>query len=128
MVGIDTNLLARFLIRDIEEQAESVKKLLDEGNVLYINEVVLSEISWVLLRIYDYSKMQFIRVLDILFETQGFHFFDDEVVKRVIEDYINSSADFNDCLINQINRSKGISTFTFDKKAAKLEGMELLGV
>lgn len=126
MVAIDTNLLARFLIKDIEEQAELVAKLIEEEEELYINQVVLSEISWVLLNIYNYSKMEFIHVLDTLFDTKGFHFFDQEVVKLTVEDYINSSADFNDCLIHQINNKERLSTYTFDKKASKLNKMKLI--
>ncbi|MGN8225676.1 PIN domain-containing protein [Gracilimonas sp. BCB1] len=126
MVGIDTNLLARFLIKDIEEQAELVAKLIEDGKELYINQVVLSELSWVLLKIYNYPKIEFISVLDTLFETKGFYFFDQEVVKLTIEDYINSSADFNDCLIHQINRKERLITYTFDKKASNLKQMKLL--
>lgn len=126
MIGADTNMLVRFLVRDIEEQAQAVKKILDEKETLYINQVVLSELSWILLKVYEYQKYDLLRVLDTLFEIQGFEFFDQEVVKSAITSYVNSSADFNDCLICEINRNSDLETLTFDKKAAKLEGMNLL--
>ncbi|MFY0684095.1 MAG: type II toxin-antitoxin system VapC family toxin [Balneola sp.] len=126
MIAADTNILARFLIRDIEDQAQKVKELIDSGTTFYINAVVLSELSWVIQKIYGYTKEEFIWAIDFLFETEGFLFFDQEIVKKALSDYLYQSADFSDCLINQINLNKGIETITFDKKASNLSGMKLL--
>ena len=127
MIGADTNILARFLVKDIDEQSAKVNDLLDKGETIYINSVVLSELTWVLLNVYDYSKIAFIQVLDLLLETEGFYFFDQRIVKESMIDYLNTTADFNDCLITQINKAQNIETYTFDKKASKLSGMKLLG-
>ena len=126
MIAADTNILARFLVRDEEEQARKVKELVDNGAILYINEVVLSELSWVIQKMYGYTKEEFVWAIDFLFETEGFYFFDQVIVKRALSDFLNTSADFSDCLINQININQGVETITFDKKASKLKGMKLL--
>lgn len=126
MIGADTNLVVRFLTRDIEEQAQKVKSLLEKGEKLYINETVLTELYWVLTNVYDYSKNEFIQALDQMTNTEGFVFFDGQIINASIADFIDSSAGFSDCLIHQLNTSKDLKTLTFDKKASKLKGMKLV--
>lgn len=126
MIGADTNLVVRFLTRDIEEQAQKVKSLLEKGEILYINETVLTELYWVLTNVYDYPKSKFIQAIDQITNTEGFVFFDDQIINASIADFINSPAGFNDCLIHQTNKARGYKTLTLDKKASKLKGMKLL--
>lgn len=126
MTGADTNLVVRFLVRDNELQAQKVKKLLDEGQVLYINEVVLSELYWVLVHVYGYSKNDFVRAVDALLETKGFLFFNGGTVRRTLADYIHSTAGFSDCLIHQLNCNETLETLTYDKAASRLKNMKLM--
>lgn len=126
MIGADTNILVRFLVRDEPNQAEKVRTLLKNGEVLFVNQVVLSELYWVLVKVYGYSKFDFIIAVDALLETEGFQFFDNDVVRLALTDYIHSSAGFVDCLINRLNKTRVSGTLTFDKKAAGLKGMKLL--
>ncbi len=126
MTGADTNLLVRFLTRDIESQAHIVKERLNRGEYFYINEVVLSELYWVLVHVYGYSRNDFIRAIDVMLETKGFRFFDNTIVRQALTDYIHTTVEFSDCLIHRINSGQNLSTLTFDKKASRLEGMKLL--
>lgn len=125
MRGADTNLIIRFLVKDVKSQAEKVKQLLDEGESLYINDVVLSELYWVLTQVYEYSKNDFVIALDALLGMRNIRFFDRGVVSAALADYIHSNIGFVDCLIHQINKSRGLSTLTFDQKASNLEMMQL---
>lgn len=127
MKAADTNLIIRLLVKDVEEHSVLVRNLVKDGEQLYINSVVLSEICWVLSNVYGYSKQSFISSLDVLLETEGIIFFDNNTVRKALVDYVNSNCGFVDCLINQINKDLNLTTITFDKKAAKLHGMELLG-
>lgn len=126
MIGADTNLLVRFLVRDDDKQSQIVKSLLEEGKKLYINEVVLTELYWVLIHVYEYHKNDFIYVLDTLLDTRGIIFFNSETVRSALSDYIHSSIEFSDCLIHRINAEKELTTYTFDKKATRLKRMNLL--
>jgi predicted nucleic-acid-binding protein len=50
-----------------------------------------------------------------------------EVVWRALNDYKNSNADFPDHLLARINQSQGCdTTVTFDKRAAKQPGFQML--
>ena len=125
--GADTNVLVRFLLKDVERQAQIVLSLLEDGQKFYINEVVLSELYWVLTKVYNYSKNSFIIVIDMMLESDGFQFFDAEIVRGALTDYIhNAAVEFSDCLIHQLNLKKKIGTYTFDKKASGLKKMHLL--
>ena len=60
MIGIDTNILVRYLTKDDIEQAITASNLLeqysgDESSV-YINNIVLCEVIWVLESGYKYPK------------------------------------------------------------------------
>ncbi len=126
MIGADTNLLVRLIIDDIPEQAQKVNELLNDGITLYVNEVVISELYWVLTSIYKFTKNEFIEAVDDLIETQSITFFNVRTITEALTYFINSSAGFTDCLIHAINQSQKLTTATFDQKASKLKGMKLL--
>ena len=126
MIGADTNLIIRFLVRDNDEQAFKVKSLLEEGTQLYLNEVVVAELYWVLRHVYNYTPNEIVLAFDNLLETRNVSFFNSEVVRLALSDYIHSSVGFADCLIHRINAAVTTRTYTFDKRASSLTFMELL--
>lgn len=126
MIAADTNLIVRFLVRDEEDQARKVKNLMDDGEVLFINQVVLSELYWVLIHVYEYSKNDFVIAIDALLDLGNIRFFDKTVVSTSLAEYIHSNVGFVDCLIHQINKKFDLQTLTFDQKASRLEKMHSL--
>ncbi len=126
MKAADTNVIVRFLVKDDENQAARVKQLLDDGEILFINEVVLSELYWVLIHVYEYSKNDFVIAIDALLDLRNIRFFDKQIVSSSLAEYIHSNVGFVDCLIHQINKKEELVTLTFDKKASQLELMKLL--
>lgn len=52
MIGIDTNLLVRFLVNDDKTQAKYAQKLIEQNDV-YISKSVLMETEWVLRYSYE---------------------------------------------------------------------------
>ena len=64
--------------------------------------------------------------IDRLHETKGVQFFDSEIVRNTLSDYIHSNVEFSDCLLNRINNGRGLTTYTFDNNASKLKGMKKL--
>lgn len=129
MPAIDTNTLIRFLVRDDEEQFQKVLTLFEEYHEppLKINLPVIMEACWVLTTTYGYSKMKFIEIFRMLLETQGFEVQLDRVIQKALDEFEETNADFENCLISELNNaSKDGPTYTFDKKASKLKGMKLL--
>lgn len=71
MIAIDTNILVRYITQDDELQSKSAEKLLAEYDgktqSIFINNIVLCELFWVLDRGYKYSKDQMIATIRIIF-------------------------------------------------------------
>lgn len=128
-IGLDTNLLVRYITNDNPDQADKVEDLFNSlGNdTLVINQVVLAELDWVLTHVYDYSKKDFLKVINQLFATQNVTFNTPILVKEACRAYKKSRADFADCYLGVINADLGCeTTYTFDKAASKLTSFTLL--
>jgi predicted nucleic-acid-binding protein len=127
MLGIDTNVLVRFLVQDDELQFEKVRKLIKRevaaGRKVYINHLVLMETEWVLRSRYTVSKDQIIAAISGLLEAIDVQFEDEPVIEEALFNWKEATADFADCLIGAKNRRMGCTaTATFDSKASKIPG------
>jgi len=131
MVGLDTNVLVRYLTQDDPAQAKAADDLVERaesgGEALFINGVVLCELVWVLDSCYGLSSVQILDVLEKVMRTRQFEIDGKDVVWLALDDYREGSADFADCLIGRTNLSRGCAlTYTLDKAAAELHGYRLL--
>jgi predicted nucleic-acid-binding protein len=131
VIGIDTNVLVRYLTDDDHEMADRAERLLDQechpDNQAFINAVVLCETAWVLGRRYRYSRAQIVAVIAALLRVPSIAVEHGELVEDALDLYRYSNVDFTDVLIGVINRrSGGAITATFDRKAAGLETFRLL--
>ena len=127
MLGIDTNVLVRFLVRDDDVQFEKVRKLIKReiaaGRRVFINQLVLMETEWVLRSRYVVPKTQIIEAISGLLNATDVQFEDESAIEEALFIWKDSTADFADCLIGAKNRRMGCrATATFDVKAAKLPG------
>ncbi len=127
MLGIDTNVLVRFLVRDDEAQHEKARKLIKRevaaGHRVFIGQLVLLETEWVLRSRYGLSKNQSIGTISGLLDTTDVRFEDEPAIEEALFTWKDAVADFADCLIGAKNRRLGCrATATFDAKAARLPG------
>ena len=127
MLGLDTNVLVRFLVRDDEAQFEKARRLIKRGvaagSGIFVNQLVLLETEWVLRSRYSLTKNQIIEVISGLLEASDLQFEDEPAIEEALFTWQDASADFADCLIGAKNRRLGCrATATFDVRAAKLAG------
>jgi len=127
MLGIDTNVLVRFLVRDDETQFEKARKLIRRevaaGRSVFVNQLVLMETEWVLRSRYAVAKNKIIEAISGLLNATDVQFEDEPAIEEALFMWKDSSADFADCLIGAKNRRLGCrSTATFDVKATQLLG------
>lgn len=127
MLGIDTNVLVRFLVRDDEAQFERARKLIKRetgrGEPVFISQLVLLETEWVLRSRYGIAKTAIVTALSALLEARELQFEDEPTVEEAVFIWKDCSAEFADCLINAHHRARGCrATATFDSKALKLAG------
>ena len=127
MLGIDTNVLVRFLVRDDRAQFEQARELINRevsaGNRVVINQLVLLETEWVLRSRYSLTKQQMMETISALLDAPDVQFEDEPAVEEALFVWRDTRADFADCLIGARNRRLGCrATASFDVKAAKLPG------
>jgi predicted nucleic-acid-binding protein len=122
VIGIDTNILVRYIVQDDKTQsrlaAELIEKQCDEYNLGYINLIVLCELVWVLETVYNYEKNLIANVIEQILITSVFEIQNSETVWKAVRDYRTNNADFTDFIIAHANKGAGVKiTYTFDKKA-----------
>ena len=121
MIGIDTNVLIRFLVQDDPKQAKVAQRFLNKECTRehpgWINRVVLCELVLVLERLYRSSISEVADVLEQLAQTAEFKLEDLPQVWEAIRLYRDGRCDFADALIVASNRVRGCeATVTFDRK------------
>jgi predicted nucleic-acid-binding protein len=132
MIGLDTNVLVRYLAQDDPFQSRIAEEFIEdscsEQDPAFINLIVLCETVWVLRCCYDVDRETIAGILEKVIKTEQFQIPNIDLVWRAIKEFKNSGADFADCLIAQMNLANGCEqTVTFDRKASKCTGYQLLG-
>jgi len=127
MLGVDTNVLVRYLIRDDQSQYEKARRLIDrevsKSEPVLVSLLVLLESEWVLRSRYELPKSEIVAAFSALLDTADLAFEDEPSVEHAIYLWKDSSADFADCLIDARNLRLGCrATATFDGSALKLAG------
>lgn len=130
--ALDTNVLVRLATRDEAAQFRKAEKLVREkfsqSSPAWISVIVVAEYSWVLARLYQYSRKEIASTLTALLEVDCFRVEDRNLIYSATRLYSETKADFSDCLILVRNQDSGAEiTHTFDRKAAKLTGFQLIG-
>lgn len=131
MIAVDTNILVRYITNDNQEQAilatELLEKYTGKEKSIFINNIVLCELVWVLDRGYKYKKTEIVKTLKLLLSSIEFEFENHELSFLAVFKYETSEADFSDILIGIINSNLGChTTYSFDQKACKTKDFELL--
>ena len=125
MLGIDTNVLVRFLVRDDEAQFEKARRLIKRevaaGRRVFVSQLVLLETEWILRSRYGLPKFEIVATVSGLLDAADIQFDDEAAIEEALFVWKDSAADFADCLIGARNRRLGCrATATFDAKASKL--------
>jgi predicted nucleic-acid-binding protein len=130
MIGLDTNVLVRYITQDDKRQAglaNSLIESLDDASPGFVTLVTVVELSWVLESAYNFTRQQFAEVMQTLMTVDTIKLDRAAVVASAVRVYAGSKADFSDCLIERLCASAGCEkTMTFDRAAAKMTGMVLL--
>ncbi len=127
MIGIDTNVLVRYLVRDDQAQFDKARRLINrelaQAESVLVSLVVLLETEWVLRSRYELMKAEIIAAFSSLLDAAELTFEDEPSVEQAVYTWRDASAEFADCLISARNLGLGCrATATFDGKALKIAG------
>ena len=124
MIGLDTNVLLRYLVQDDPAQAAAAPRLIEDQctpqSPGYVSVPVLMELGWVLTASYRCEKPTAASVVREVLRTSEFVVEDRDTVWTALREFENGPANFADCLIAHRNHAHGCPrTYTFDRSAAR---------
>ena len=132
MPGLDTNVMVRWLVDDDAAQVARIHTLFElarrRSETLFVSCTVMLELEWVLRSRYQFDKETVLDAFNALLETQELEFQSEPAIEWALHLFRQGSAEFADCMHAGLCATTGRSPLlTFDKKAAKLPGVELIG-
>lgn len=130
MIGLDTNILVRYITQDDVRQAARATQLVENelsgDRPGFVSSVVLVELCWTLKRCYQVDSNMLAAVLEGLFKAVELSFEHRDEAWKALRLMRTRNVDFADALIGFVNEKYGCeTTLTFDQKAAKLAAFKL---
>ena len=111
MIALDTNVLVRFLVEDDPRQSEEAAALIERavasGEELFISDIVVSEMVWVLTISYRVRRAQIAATLRELLRARHLAFAAPDMLARAIDTFDRGKGDFADYLIREHARAAG---------------------
>lgn len=132
MIALDTNVLVRLVLRDDERQARAAEQVVVRARrartPLFVSDIVLCELAWVLTRRAGVSRSDVADALEQLLRTELVVVSDAAAAENALEAYRTGRGDFADYLIREQARSAEASeVVTFDKALKGESGFRLVG-
>lgn len=130
MIGLDTNVLVRYLAQDDPVQSARATRLMErelsERTPGFVSLPVLLETGWVLKRLYKATEAEVLETVRDLLDARQVVVAQRAVVSAALARLSDAGGNFADALIAQCAAEAGCErTVTFDRKALRL-GMQLL--
>lgn len=128
MIGLDTNILARYYIEDdadaeAQRQRLAARRLIESGQPLMVSKSVILELEWVMRGYYGFSRSEVASVLRHILEQPHIGVEDHEVVEQALSS-TEAGIEFADALHHASYRScDSVATFDdrkFARRAKKL--------
>lgn len=130
MIGLDTNVLVRYLAQDEPLQGAAATQLVEsftEDAPGFLSTVTVVETVWVLERAYKTPRHEVAAILEGLLRAKELVVEQAEIHYIALGVYRARGADFADAVIAQLGKRSGcVETVTFDRRAAAAVNMRLL--
>jgi predicted nucleic-acid-binding protein len=130
MIGLDTNILVRYLAQDDPVQSplamEIIETRLSEQEPGFVSVVAMVETVWVLDRAYGLAAREIARAIERMLQIDVLAIEKEQEVFTAMIALKDGRGSFADALIGALGAAAGCShTLTFDRQAARLLGFEL---
>jgi predicted nucleic-acid-binding protein len=131
VIGLDTNVIVRYLAQDDARQAAIATRLI-EGALSaeargFVSIITLAEVVWVMTSNYRAARTAVADIVEGLLTAPQLAIEKADVIWRALRAFRESKADFSDAVIVELGRDAGCAkTVTFDRQAAAHPGFEAL--
>lgn len=130
MIALDTNVLVRYFAQDDTRQSAAATRLIERtlspANRGFISLVTLLETVWVMESRYSADAETVSAILLDLLDTAALEVQEAVAVAQAVHRYAEGDVDLHDCLIVSLAAQHKARVVTFDAKAAKRLGMDLI--
>lgn len=132
MIALDTNVLVRLLVVDDEAQARTAERTVTaarrDRTPLYVADVVLCELVWVLRARYRMARAAIADAIEAVLRTELVVVDDVALIDQVVRAYRDGAGDFADYMIRAGAQARGArEVVTFDRALRREEGFRVLG-
>ena len=131
MIALDANVLVRYVIGVHTQQTDAARRLIDglsEDAPGYVCREASIELAWVLARTYRVGRADLAATFEALLGSPELIFENAADLAQAVADHAAGGAGIADRMIVAAARRAGATeTVTFDRDAALLPGMRLLG-
>lgn len=129
MIGLDTNVLVRYLTQDDPIQSaratEIIERRLSERNPGFVSIVAMVETVWVLDRAYGLGAQKIASVIERMLQASVLVVENEQEVFTAMMALREGQGSFADAVIAELGAKAGCScTVTFDQRALRLRGFE----
>ncbi|WP_422137769.1 PIN domain-containing protein [Endozoicomonas sp. ALC020] len=128
MIGLDTNILLRFLTQDHPSQSKQASRLFKQLTPEYqgyVTEPVMLEVYFTLQRGYKLEKTDLIAILESLLTTKELIVENASDMQAALRLYKKTKPKLNDCLITiKCQKADCEQIYSFDRDAQKYLGMQ----
>ena len=130
MIGLDTNVLVRYLAQDDPAQSRGATEIIEgrltDRNPGFVSVVATAETVWVLDRAYGLSDEEIVRAIERMLQAEILVVECEEEVFAAMTALAEGLGSFADALIGALGARAGCATtLTFDRKALRLPHFEL---
>jgi predicted nucleic-acid-binding protein len=131
MIGLDTNVLIRYLAQDHPAQSRRATEIIERGlsllNPGFLSVVVLTEMACVLERAYRLPDREIAAAIERVLQTDVLVVESEQEVFAAMIAVKEGRGSFADALIGALGAKAGCSaTLTFDQGALRLPGFQPL--
>jgi predicted nucleic-acid-binding protein len=130
MIGLDTNILVRYLTQDDPVQSskatEVIERRLSLVNPGFVSVVTMAETAWVLDRAYGLTAREIAAAIERMLQVEVLAVENEQEVFAAMVALKQGRGAFADALIAELGARAGcVHTLTFDKKALRLPAFKL---
>jgi predicted nucleic-acid-binding protein len=131
MIGLDTNVIMRYLAQDDPAQSaqatELIERELSEEEPGFVSVVAMAETAWILERVYGLTTAELAAAIERMLQVNALVVESEQQVFTAMIAVKEGRGSFADALTGALGAKAGCShTLTFDRRALELAGFRIL--